>query len=193
MPSADKPAHKGWHSRGYLPHFDSPDTVQHVIFRTIDSLPVSVMFSLPEDLPLRRRIVDEALDKGLGVKSLLVAFNAEVVENAMLHFDGQRYHLLAWCIMPNHVHVVVTQMQGFKLSDVVGSWKGYSARQINLASGVQGAFWAPDYFDRFMRSEAQLNAAIDYVQHNPVKAGLVAQPEDWRFSSARRKLHPDWL
>ena len=137
--------HRGWHSRGYLPHFDSPETVQHVVFRTLDSLPADVFSALPTDALERRRKVEAALDAGFGAKPLLQPPHATMVENAILHFDAERYQILAWCIMPNHVHVVVSQISGYPLSDIVGSWKQYSARQINLATGQKGAFWAEEY------------------------------------------------
>ena len=191
MQVAGQSVHRGWHSRGYLPHFDSPETVQHIVFRTRDSFPQAMMASLPDDGPCRRRLIDTSLDAGFGCRPLLDGFNASTVENALLHFDGMRYHLLAWCIMPNHVHVVVCQMQANRPGVIVRSWKGFSARQINLAAGTRGAFWAPEFFDRFMRHETQLNATIAYVEQNPVAAGLVKHAGEWRYSSARLRSKTD--
>ena len=106
------------------------------------------------------------------------------MQDALLHFDGEHYRLLAWCLMPNHVHVVIETMGGHPLSDVVRSWKTFTARLANIQLGRAGAFWHADYFDRFMRNEEHLAQTVQYVENNPVKAGLVETPGDWMWSSA---------
>ena len=109
---------KGWHSRGYLPHFDSPETVQFVTFRLADSLPAHVAEALRHrDHALPR--LDRELDAGLGACWLRRPDVASVVENALMHFDGVRSRLLGWCIMPNHVHVVVKPIEGNSLGAIV--------------------------------------------------------------------------
>jgi putative transposase len=177
---------KGWHSRGYLPHFDSPETVQFVTFRLADSLPLSVVRGRrpTEDAALQ---IDSELDQGLGACWLMQPEIARLVQDALLHFDGDRYRLLAWCLMPNHVHVVVEMLTGHSLSDVVRSWKGFTARRANQRLRRSGPFWHADYFDRFMRNEEQLDRTINYVEQNPVKAGLVDCPDKWTWSSAARR------
>jgi len=87
--------------------------------------------------------------------------------------------------MPNHVHVVLEQLQGWNLGQVVRSWKLFTTRELNELQGTRGAIWASDYFDRYMRDEDHLQQTIGYVENNPVKAGLVLTPEEWPFSSAR--------
>jgi putative transposase len=182
------PQPKGWHSRGYLPHFDSPETVQFVTFRLADSLPKAVaeMLMHREDDVHR---IDRDLDTGLGACWLRRAEIASLVQNALLHFDGQRYRLLAWCLMPNHVHVIVEMLDGHSLSGIVRSWKSFTARQANMHLGRSGPFWHADYFDRYMRNEDHLAQTVEYVEQNPVKAGLVSVAVDWRWGSAHfRKL-----
>lgn len=178
---------RGWYSRGYLPHFDSPERIQHVVFRTADSLPAHLQ---PGGLDVRRfsEMLDGLLDLGAGACPLSGSSAAATVENALLHFDGERYRLLSWCVMPNHVHALLEQIEGARLADIVKSWKAYTAAQINKESGAAGRFWARDYFDRFMRDEAHLAATVAYIEDNPVKAGLCDEPWEWRFSSARRRL-----
>jgi putative transposase len=103
---------RGWHSRGYLPHFDSPETVQFVTFRLADSLPAHVAEALRHrDHALPR--LDRELDAGWGACWLRRPDVASVVENALMHFDGVRYRLFGWCIMPNHVHVVIEIVDAF--------------------------------------------------------------------------------
>jgi len=117
---------RGWHSRGYLPHFDSPETIQFVTFRLADSLPNSVIESIRfRDHALPR--LERELDAGLGTCWLRRPEIASLVEGALLHFDGERYRLLAWCLMPNHVHVVIEMLDGLSLSQIVGSWKSFTA------------------------------------------------------------------
>src|SRR5581483_10984806 len=66
------------------------------------------------------------------------------------HSYGQRYRLLAWCLMPNHVHVVMDMLEGkASLGAIVRSWKSFTARRANEQLGRSGAFWHADYFDRY--------------------------------------------
>ena len=92
--------------------------------------------------------------------------------------------------MPNHVHVVVETLEGHTFSDVVKSWKSFTSRQANSRLGRTGAFWEPDYFDRYMRNEDHLMRTIEYVENNPVKAGLVDKAVDWPWSSASQERGP---
>lgn len=87
--------------------------------------------------------------------------------------------------MPNHVHVVVETAAEFPLGKTIRGWKAFSAAMINRATGRGGAFWAKDYFDRYVRNEDDLAAIVDYVERNPVAAGLAATPAEWPWSSAR--------
>jgi putative transposase len=185
MTQPNSAEHKGWYSRNYLPHFDSADTVQHIVFRTIGSLPRDIAGTLPEDTRAARKAIEELLDCGAHGGDLLDSFSRQTVEAALLHGDGKRYRLLAWCVMPNHVHVLIEQMQGDPLGEIVRAWKSFTSLQINRARGKTGQFWARDFFDRYMRNEDQVWRAIGYIEGNPVKAGLVQAAADWPFSSAR--------
>lgn len=160
--------HRGWRSRGYLPHCDGADRVQHIIMRTAG-----------DD--------DDEIAKHFGLKLLANDAAAEVVQKALLHFDGERYALWAWCVMPNHVHVIIRQVEGWPLHRLVHSWKSFTANQINGIHKRVGAVWQREYFDRFMRDNDDLSTAIAYVEANPVKAGLVTLASDWRWSSAYLK------
>lgn len=176
----------GWHSRGYLPHFDAPEVVQTVVFRLADSLPQHLTTSGPRTLEATLAL-DAGLDKGRGACWLKRPDIAAEVENALLHFDGERYFLLAWCVMPNHVHVMVEMRTGFRLGDQIRSWKTFTARRANERLRRAGPFWSEDYFDRFIRGDRHYEVALNYIEYNPVKAALAASPELWRWSSARRR------
>ena len=178
-------SHKGWHNRGYLPHYDSPERAQHVIFRVDGPLPKAILACA--DKQARIQQLDDWLDRGEG-GAPLASEHRSMVADALQAFDIERYDLHAWCVMPNHVHTLLTQYDGFPLGGTIRSWKNFSARRINVARGASGRFWAPDYFDRYMRDEADLANTAAYIENNPVVAGLVARPEDWLWSSAVARL-----
>lgn len=94
--------------------------------------------------------------------------------------------LVAWCVMPNPVHVVIDISNRESLTKIVGSWKSFTAKRANGRLKRSGSFWHADYFDRYMRNEDHLTRTIEYVEENPVKAGLVAKASDWPWSSAHR-------
>ncbi|MBL8550005.1 MAG: transposase [Hyphomonadaceae bacterium] len=164
---------RGWHQRGYLPHLDGHGIVQHVVFRLHDSVP-----------PNAEHSGDDVLDRGFGSAVLSDPALAEVVARTLLHHDGERYVLHAWCVMPNHVHVLMTTSEDHELGAIVRSWKAYSARQINEACERQGRLWAADYFDRYMRDDPHFWTSKAYIENNPVAAGLCSRADEWRFSSA---------
>ncbi len=196
-----------WHSRGYLPHFESADVVQHVIFHLADSLPREVLLRLEhelKDLPAekrdaeRRKRLDAWMDAGHGSCILRNPGIASMVQESLLAFDSQRYRLLEWVVMPNHVHVLFQPMNGWTVAKIVASWKKFTARKIcdapgnavpgnaNLPIGVfkSGPIWHREYWDRYIRDQRHFDKAVEYIHQNPVKAGLVARAEDWGWSSA---------
>lgn len=109
---------------------------------------------------------------------------ADVVQKALLHFNTHRYELAAWCVMPNHVHVVVTPLLEFSLSSILHSWKSFTSHQINRLLKRTGTWWERESFDHLIRSIADFDRFIDYVEYNPVVAGLCQHPADWLSSSA---------
>ncbi len=174
---------KGWHSRGSLPHFASFETAQHLIIRTVGSLPAKLFEGLSPEILANIGYIEKHLDAG-GYDPRLTGVAAEAIESALLHFDGERYRLLAWCVMPNHVHVLIEVMD-HTVGAIVRSWKAFTAKQVNQIQGTAGPVWARDYFDRYMRNGRHLQRTITYIENNPVAAGLVAAPEKGLFSSAR--------
>ena len=185
-----------WHSRGYLPHLDQPGLIQAITFRLHDALPQSKLkewqreLELSHDLPeererLFKRRIETYLDAGHGACWLRDLRVGKVVEDAMLFFDDARYHLLAWCVMPNHVHVLVETKTGWEIGNLVHSWKSYSAQKGNKLLGRKGPFWQREYHDRFVRDQPHLQNILRYIEENPVKAGLVSKAKDWPLGSAR--------
>jgi putative transposase len=178
----------GWHQRGYLPHFDAHTLLQHIIFRTHSALPKTVLDQASMlSANLGRAMMDRALDASSDGRIFSEPEFAEIMEEAVRFFDGQRYDLQAWCVMPNHVHVVLVVYPDVLLSKVVQSWKQAAALKINRILDKTGPVFALDYFDRFVRDLPQAQRLMHYVEANPVKAGLCANAEDWRWSSARAR------
>ncbi len=181
--------------RTHLPHFEAGETAQHITFRLHDSLPIATLASWDNELRTiandterdreRRRRIEDALDQGLGACWLRRADIAEIVATALAHFDGTRYRLYAWVIMPNHVHVLIAPLFENSLSSIVHSWKSFTAKKINALLHRDGEFWQADYFDRFIRNAEQWEKTLYYIRNNPVKAGLCKTPEDWQWQYER--------
>jgi REP element-mobilizing transposase RayT len=129
------------------------------------------------------RAFDAALYQGSGRRDLAIPEIANLVQRSLFQFESERYTLRAWCVMPNHVHVLIETYTGNRLDQIVHSWKSYTARKANWYLRRKGAFWAPEYFDRYMRDDAHLAATRFYIEQNPVKAGLCREASDWLFSS----------
>ncbi len=185
-------SNRGIRSRGYLLHWDFSGAVQAVTFRLADSVPKKVvqlwridLADLPDDTrrakEMPRRVVDYE-DAGHGECVLREPAVAAIVSAALGRGDPDSYRLIAWVIMPNHVHVLMKLVERVSLSSVVQKWKGGTALEINRLLGRSGRLWSRDYYDRFIRDENHLLDCIAYIKRNPVKAGLCDVPEDWRFS-----------
>ena len=142
----------GWRSRGYLWHCDAAGLTHHVVFCLRDAF--SGAADLPDNPDERRTAADQILDRLHGSRVLDDPRAAEIVENALLHFDGERYRMLAWRVMPNHVHALLHVEDKDRLSRIVHSWKSFTAHAINDAIGLNGSVWQREYFDRFIRDDA---------------------------------------
>ena len=183
-----------WSSRGYLPHLDAPETLQFVTFRLADALPADVERELDDitrrfGQTARMRAVEAWLDRGFGACHLRDERVGLLVENALLYFDGQRYRLCEWVVMPNHVHVLVEILGSWRLREVLHSWKSFTSKEAGKLLGPGGRFWQEDYFDRYIRDTEHYSRTVEYIRQNPVKAGLAQIPEAWHFSSAARARH----
>ena len=179
-------------SRRNLPHWQQDDSYYFLTWCLADSLPAAKLKELlekksqwqqanPEPLDAEREKefhalfsgkIEEWLDAGEGSCILKDSALRRIVDDALHHFDGESYALIASAVMPNHVHVVVRLFTGENLSDVLHSWKSFTAKQINRATGNTGTVWQDESFDRIVRSSAHLETLISYVEENPLKAKL---------------------
>ena len=138
-----------WHSRGYLPHWEAGEIAQSITFRLAESLPSALLERWSADLETipvaerdheRRKRIETALDSGRGSGALSNPMIGELVELALLCFDAERYRLHAWSIMPNHVHVLVTPLHGRTLSNIVHSWKSFTAKKATRCFVAKARF-----------------------------------------------------
>lgn len=188
-----------WYSRGYLPHYDDVSKFQAITFRLADSLPLCRLHEIEAELKtqpackrdvFRRKRIEQWLDSGHGCCALGRPELARILEETLFRFHGNRYDLIAWCIMPNHVHTLI--LPRTRLALIVQSWKSFTgrwalARNAELGLGIPGKhLWMHDYWDRYMRNAGHLERMVSYIHQNPVIAGLCEMPEAWPWSSARR-------
>lgn len=179
----------------YLPHWTRHNAVYAVTFRLADSLPQNVLHEIlwrRNDILKTARAMHRPLTKwetaelkmlcspkmnyflrqGYGACWLRRDDIAHIVAQAFCHFDAVRYRLLAWCIMPNHVHVVLRPMEGWNISDILHSWKSFTSKKANKILGRSGTFWRPEYYDHLIRDDRELRHCIDYAWKNPEAARL---------------------
>ena len=190
----------GWHSRGYLPHFDGGAIPQFVTLHLADSVPTTVkkrwlqqldhLVESEQKIMLRTR-VEKYLDIGYGQCYLKDSRIAAMVQESLLAFDRVRYELFAWVIMPNHTHSLLKPNQAWSLERLIHSHKSYTAHEANRMLNRQGQFWMTEYFDRYIRNADHFRNTVRYIENNPVRAGLCSQPAEWPFSSAWFREHKD--
>ncbi|HEY3901477.1 MAG TPA: transposase [Chthoniobacter sp.] len=175
-----------------LPHWQQGEVFYFVTWRLADALPqakldewrevkTTWLHSHPEPWDattaqeyhqLFSRRIDVWLDAGSGSCALRDRNLAEVIARALRHFDGERYHLAAFVVMPNHVHALFRLVTPYHLEKVIGSWKGFTAREINRRLGRSGALWQENYWDRMIRHEEHFAMCRNYILENPLHAKL---------------------
>ena len=176
----------------FLPHWTLDGAIYHTVFRLADALPVSVVESYrheraallaeagenpPPDAQDRlhklfSKRIERFLYAGHGACSLAHLDIAQTVAGALCHFNDERYRLHAWCVMPNHVHVVVQPLPSHELSAILHSWKSFTAHKALGVLGRSGEFWQKESYDHIVRDAGDLERTSRYVRENPVSAGL---------------------
>jgi radical SAM superfamily enzyme YgiQ (UPF0313 family)/REP element-mobilizing transposase RayT len=178
--------------RKNYPHWSQDGCTYFVTFRLADSIPQSRIKEYEE---LRQKWeehhqppyseqernqfnelfserVNEWLDEGAGSCCLKNPEISKIITDTLLHFNGKRYELDEWVIMPNHVHVVVKPLGNHQLSDLLHSWKSFSANAINRKLGQSGSLWKKEYYDHIVRDVGELQRIRKYIRNNPEKAGI---------------------
>ncbi len=160
-----------------LPHWQQEGATYFVTFRLADSLPAAELERWEEMRQLNPSEnfdwVERYLDAGSGNCILiLIRKCAQIVEDALRHFDGERLVLGAYAIMPNHVHVLTQPRGTTTLSSMLQSWKSFTAHKINQTLGWSGRIWQAESFDRIVRDENELRKCHSYILENPAAACL---------------------
>lgn len=114
----------------------------------------------------------DELDAGHGACVFKSPNVAKIVADSLLKFDGDRYELTDFVVMPNHVHLLVAFQDEDSLLTQCENWKHFQAVHINRAIGSSGRFWQQDGFDHLIRSAEQFEHFRRYIADNPGKARL---------------------
>ncbi|RME04647.1 MAG: hypothetical protein D6805_02280 [Planctomycetota bacterium] len=212
--------------RRKLPHWIPPEATFFVTFRLVHSLPTKVLKELEAVRKRSRQRIyrqyrgqkqkdklyelekqyfthfDAWLDRCIEESPRWLMENsiASIVAEEIHRLEKKRYELIAYCIMPNHVHLLVNtagfpfapshqgKTASYPLTDTLRLIKGRTARRCNQILGRQGKFWQPESYDHVIRNENEQEKTLAYILHNPVKAGLVDDWERWPFSYMTEKL-----
>jgi REP element-mobilizing transposase RayT len=207
--------------RRNLPHLHPKDGIFFITFRLAGSLPESVLQKLHEARESAIKLLsqkfqgreleeewykiekrfwgyfDKLLDDSTsGPQWLKEERIAKIVVEKIHELDGKRFTVVAYCVMSNHVHLLIdmsgynkssdTNVSGktkdYPLTDAMRLLKGSTARRCNLELGRGGAFWHIESYDHCVRDENELARIIHYILNNPVKAGLVDDWRNWKFN-----------
>ena len=208
--------------RRNLPHIHPKDGMFFITFRLTGSLPANIIQQLKEDRKTRIQKLhkkfrnkelekekyklekhflgkfDDLLDSASdGPHWLKEERMAQIVARKIHELHGKRYRLIAYCIMSNHVHLliditgfdasttvtnIVGKTKDYPLTDTLRLLKGSTARMCNLELGQSGAFWHQESYDHYVRNEREFGRVIQYILTNPVKAGLVEDWREWQFT-----------
>jgi len=190
-----------------LPHILPKDGVFFITYRVKDSLPLDLIVRLKNDFKnevsqakeiilnskvLRYKLMeikkqyfldfDHFLDKYINKHNLTENKPiANIVSSSLHYLDNKDYKLICYCIMPNHVHLIIHKLKK-PLYTIMKVLKGYTAREINTVLNLKGSFWHAESYDHVIRSRRELHNTIQYVLKNPLKAGLTNSVNEWEWS-----------
>jgi putative transposase len=169
-----------------LPHWHPDGAPLFLTWRLFGSLPAPAPDSYPTQPGRAFVLIDRCLDRAdFGPQWLRDDRIARRMVDAFNY--GQQvlefYKLYAYVIMLNHVHILL--QPDVPLARITKSIKGYTAREANLLLKRTGSpFWQYESYDHWVRNEREFHKITAYIENNPVSAGFVSRPEDWRWSSA---------
>jgi REP element-mobilizing transposase RayT len=207
MPTNDK------YYRRNLPHYHPEGFPLFITFRLANSLPEEVLRDLKQKRAQELKSLqtksqsehynvekkyfsryDDWLDRCASGPRWLEQMNvASIVAERVQTLAGERYQLITYCVMPNHVHLLIKpfdkehlEHQGntakYPVTDTLRLLKGSTARYCNQVLGRDGAFWQHESYDHYVRDEEELERIVRYILNNPVKAGLADDWKKWPFT-----------
>lgn len=202
--------------RRNLPHIQPKDSVLFVSYRLYFELPGDFIFSLNKmkaefrrktsSLSIKEREMEkykfeielfEFEDNYLGKfrNSPLWLMNpqiAEVVKDSLFWIQKKYYDLFAFCIMPNHVHLVIRPNEKndkpFPLQKIMYDHKHFTALEANKVLNRKGRFWQEEHYDHYIRDDKDFYRIMNYIYQNPVLADLVDEPEEWKYTYINEEL-----
>ena len=172
---------------GYLPHWHQEGCIQFVTFRLADSLPrekcedlineltrFNEKYPKPwnEDIKSKYRTIigpleERLLDNGYGSSVFRDECNRKILRESIMHYDTIKYEILAYVIMPNHVHLLIQPLNDETIGKIVGAIKSFTAIRINRNLNHSGNFWQKESFDRMVRNINELRDYVEYIRQNP--------------------------
>lgn len=170
----------------FLPHWHQDGKYVFVTFRLHDSLPQEKldwlrkekdswlkMHPQPWDKKVTKeyidkfgKAIDKWLDNGHGDCMLKKRSNRKIVEDALLFHDGQQYDLVAFVVMPNHVHILIKLKEGYELTAIMRSLKSFTAKEINKNEKKSGPIWQSESYDRLIRDQKHFENVVRYIIAN---------------------------
>ncbi len=179
-----------------LPHWNQANALVFVTWRLADSLPQAKLAEIEEvqkaflsacpepwdeaTVRLYRKNVSREkeafLDAGHGACVMKEGTVRQLAEDALRFFDGSRYRLHAYVVMPNHVHVLFEVLPGYPQNRVLHMWKSYTAKAINKALGRQGRLWQDESWDRLIRNESHYRNCVAYIRDNNPRLACILTP-----------------
>lgn len=201
----------------HLPHWRLPGSAYFVTFRLADSIPQVILSEMQRETETwRQKIATHAhslpdsalsewqefqrarllklemlLDEGHGECLLRDPSHRQVVVDALHHFEGQRCEMLAYAVMPTHVHALCRMLGEHRMEDVCSSWKWFTAQRIQRSLGRTGPLWQNESFDRIIRDAEHYQTTVRYIAKNPLKARLqVNEASVWFCQSIQEANQP---
>ena len=189
------------HYERNLPHRLPPGALVFITYRLAGAVPLTVRELWAEEE--RRGLVEPLLQQKRGrfarydrwldhdtedLPTWLARPDVQaIVRESLLHFDGRAYALHNFCIMPNHVHILLTISETLDkpFFNVLKSQKGFSATAANRLLGRTGPFWQPESYDHVVKTPYEAARVRAYILNNPVRAGLVEEWQHWPGSYDR--------
>jgi putative transposase len=198
----------------HLPHWRMPGACYLTTFRLNDSLPADILQEMRDQLKAwKRRLleasakhgsrlpveehaawvefqrghllkVESLLDEGRGECLLRHEGHRHLVEVTLHHLEGQRFEMMAFAIMPNHVHALCRPVREQDLEKLTASWKRHSSESLNRRTGRRGRVWQQETFDRIIRDGDHFRQAVRYIAKNPVQARLQSEEATVWFNPA---------
>ncbi|MEO8663935.1 MAG: transposase [Ignavibacteria bacterium] len=193
--------------RRHLPHCQIDNAYYFITYRLKDSLPQYLINHLKTDYLTEKKIISAAfvgmerknqlyilqkkyfgkfdyyLDRSLTCVNYLSDERiAKIVCDAMKFLDGKDYTLLSYCVMPNHVHMLIHVERFLKpLYKTMQSIKRHTSRESNKTLNLSGHFWEQESYDHIVRNYQELINIKNYISNDPLKAGIIENLMSWKW------------